>query len=410
MSSAEWPLGSGVGRGRTGTSRMLLTPREEGYQQVLLGLFRLLKSAEEAGTQALHSQETLNLFLDPLRVCLEQEGSLLLGEREGHLYLNGLRAHIDLEVFPALKYLVQSFRERNLLGLLFDSGIDAEELGRFLVSFLIAEDMPGEFGINQDLQTIHPLLRDSEDGSISGLSRIDPGTVFTSRQTWFKNILVVKHLLQGRSSSCPVDVDEAMHILQDLAQVILSNEAFLLALDELEDWDPRLFSHSVDVALISVQLGRRMGLDQDQLNELGVSALVHDVGFVDLDAASQLRQKEFRSRESSGEGRHESRSFRRLARHAVGSRLVMRSSLVAYRHHQQGSLLPYPAPEEEGRRALLTALVEVVDTYDRLIKGDDQGGVPRSPNEALEALGPPSEYTHPDLIALLRETVAPLTA
>jgi len=263
--------------------------------------------------------------------------------------------------------------------------------------------------VKRDLLTIHPLLRDSEDERISGFSRIDPGTVFTSRKTWFKNILVVKHLLQGRSSSCPVDVDEAMHILQDLAQVILSNEAFLLALDELEDWDSRLFSHSVDVALISVLLGRRMGLDQEQLNELGVAALVHDVGFVDLYRDSQERQQEFQSFEGHAEGDHESHSFRRLARHAVSSRLVMRSSLVAYRHHEKGSLLPYPAPEEEGRRALLTALVEVVDAYDRLLKGDDQAGIPRSPREALEAMGPSSDYTHPDLLVLLTETVAPLS-
>ncbi len=408
MASAE--LLSGSGMGRTGSSRLLLSPREEGYQQVLLGLFRLLRAAEEVGLKAQIPPETIDVFLSPLRACLAQEGSLMLGEREGHLYLNGLRAHIDLEVFPALKYLVQAFHVRNLSGLLFEVGIDADEMERFLSCFLEHEGKPGAFDAGCDLDSIHPLWRESENESYSGLYRIDPGTVYSSKKTWFKNILVVKHLLLGRSSSCPVDVDEAMHILQDLAQVILSEDAFLLALNELEDWDPRLFSHSVDVALISVLLGRRMGLAQEQLNELGVAAFVHDIGFVDFGSGERRHRERFLEEEQASEGGHESLSFRRLARHSVTSRLVMRSSLVAYRHHEGGSLLPYPAPEESGRRALLTAIVEIVDAYDRMLKGDDQEGLPRAPREAIDAMAPEFQSVHPDLLALLRETVAPLSA
>jgi len=384
---------------------MLLSRREEGYQQILLGLFQLLRAAEEAGPRAPLTNETLAVFLDPLRACLGQEGSLMLGEREGHLYLNGLRAHIDLEVFPALKYLVLAFHDRKLSGLLFESGVDEEELGRFLICFLSHESSEGEFTCEDDLDSIHPLRQEDEGDEPAGRYRIDPGTVYTSKKTWFKNILVVKHLLLGRSSSCPVDVDEAMHILQDLAQVILSEDAFLMALDDLEDWDSRLFSHSVDVALICVHLGRRMGLDQDLLNALSVAALVHDIGYVDLHpGSSPSAEKSW----DADDGQHECHSFRRLAASAVSSKLLMRASLIAYRHHDEGSHLPYPGAEDEGRRSLLTAIVAVVDSYDRMLKGEDQAEIPRSPREALAVLAARFESVSPDLLQLLRESVDPL--
>ncbi|MEZ5988316.1 MAG: HD domain-containing protein [Planctomycetota bacterium] len=366
--------------------------REEVYQRVLLRLFLLLKHVEEEDPAGV-SDEVLASFLDPLRDCLAAEGSLVLGERGGYLYLNGVRARLDLEGFSALRYLVQVLYAHELQGLLFEPGLSrADLLG--LLALVLDRDAAPDASFSERLERagvrrIHPIAREVVDeGDRENLYRLDPGADFSSRKTWFKSIFIVKHLLAGRSSSCPVGLDDAVPILQELAQALLGEESFLRALDDLKDWDAGLFSHSVDVALISVVLGRRMGFDNEHLAQLGVSALFHDIGHVGLGRAEE-RGRSFRAGEVEEPRRHASRSFRRLAPYAVGSAILERAALIAWHHHEPGSPLPHPRPDEEGRRALMRAVVEVVDRYDRLLHGVDDG-VQRLPREASTSCPRPS--------------------
>ena len=59
---------------------------------------------------------------------------------------------------------------------------------------------------------------------------------------------------------------------------MLNNESSLMGLTTIRDYDEYTFTHSVNVCIFSVALGRKLGLSKLQLYDLGMAALFHDVG------------------------------------------------------------------------------------------------------------------------------------
>src|SRR2546427_9081496 len=66
--------------------------------------------------------------------------------------------------------------------------------------------------------------------------------------------------------------------VQAIVDQVLNNEASLVGLTTLRDYDEYTFTHSVNVCIFGVALGRKLGLTKLQLYDLGMAALFHDVG------------------------------------------------------------------------------------------------------------------------------------
>jgi HD-GYP domain-containing protein (c-di-GMP phosphodiesterase class II) len=66
--------------------------------------------------------------------------------------------------------------------------------------------------------------------------------------------------------------------VQSIVDQVLTNETSIFGLTTLRDYDEYTFTHSVNVCIFSVALGKKLGFDKHQLYELGLGALMHDVG------------------------------------------------------------------------------------------------------------------------------------
>jgi HD-GYP domain-containing protein (c-di-GMP phosphodiesterase class II) len=66
--------------------------------------------------------------------------------------------------------------------------------------------------------------------------------------------------------------------VQLIVDRILSDEASMLGLTTVRDYEDQTFTHAVNVCIFSVALGRRLGLSRVQLYDLGLAALFHDCG------------------------------------------------------------------------------------------------------------------------------------
>ncbi len=75
------------------------------------------------------------------------------------------------------------------------------------------------------------------------------------------------------------DFTTATHSIADeLSSSILSNDSIAFDIRTLKTSDEYTFRHSVDVATISAIIGKKYGLTKDQLHELLVAGLLHDMG------------------------------------------------------------------------------------------------------------------------------------
>ncbi|WP_321401831.1 HD-GYP domain-containing protein [Maridesulfovibrio sp.] len=75
-----------------------------------------------------------------------------------------------------------------------------------------------------------------------------------------------------------VAVEEAIPIVGQVIDSLGSNEPAALTLAFLKRYDEYTYTHSINVNLYSLLLGKALGLQRNELEMLGIAALFHDVG------------------------------------------------------------------------------------------------------------------------------------
>jgi putative nucleotidyltransferase with HDIG domain len=113
----------------------------------------------------------------------------------------------------------------------------------------------------------------------------------------------------------------------------------LTGITALKSYDDYTFSHSVDVAVIAILLGRSLRLPPDELRQLALGALLHDIGkmFVPdeiLNKAGPLTSEEMRVMQ-----RHTELGFQYLADGAMGDYVA---NHIAFQHHERQDGCGYP--------------------------------------------------------------------
>ncbi len=75
-----------------------------------------------------------------------------------------------------------------------------------------------------------------------------------------------------------INVDDALKQTDQMVENIISNENAMVLLTQLKHRDNYTSLHSINVSILSILFGRHMGFNQKELLTLGIGALLHDIG------------------------------------------------------------------------------------------------------------------------------------
>lgn len=160
-----------------------------------------------------------------------------------------------------------------------------------------------------------------------------------------------------------VDTSGVQGTAREIVEDVLGDRSLLHNLAALKHMDEYTFIHALDICVLSVELGRHMKLDQSQLVELGVAALLHDVGKV-LVPLEILRKP----------GPLDRAEFEVMSQHPVdGAAMLLRepelpetAAVVAFEHHMRYDLSGYPKTQWPRELNLYSLMGCVTDIYDAL--------------------------------------------
>ncbi len=152
-------------------------------------------------------------------------------------------------------------------------------------------------------------------------------------------------------------------IVTEMTDTILTQPSSILALTMIKDYDDYLYTHCVNVGLLSVSIGNIMGLEKTDLNNVGIGGLLHDLGKI---AVSEDIYKKTTAL-SGGE-------WEKLKAHPiVGSDIAKRMEgleeaviRIIYEHHMKYDNSGYPKADIYTKRLDIGQIVTVADTYDAL--------------------------------------------
>jgi len=140
-------------------------------------------------------------------------------------------------------------------------------------------------------------------------------------------------------------------------------------------------AHAMNVAVISLLLGRVFGLDDEEMLDLGLGALLHDVGKLDL--PERLRHADERF------GKEDLAAYRDHVAHGVmhGKRMGLKAGalLVLAQHHELADGSGFPLKLKTEKQTTAARIVALVNRYDNLCNPPSLAQA-LTPHEALSFL------------------------
>lgn len=160
------------------------------------------------------------------------------------------------------------------------------------------------------------------------------------------------------------DLDPIEEVVWGLADAVARSTQAVLPAVPLKSHDEYTFVHSVNVSLLVLAQARGFGLEGPLLHGIGVAALLHDIGKLQiplevLNKAGKLSGDEWRLMMS-----HAERGAWQLAAVAAGAPMTI---LVAYEHHLRYDGQPnYPVVRATRTPTLASQLTAIADVYDAI--------------------------------------------
>lgn len=190
----------------------------------------------------------------------------------------------------------------------------------------------------------------------------------------------IKSVLSSVREGKELDVIAVKETVNDIVHKVINNESVFMQLTGIRDIDNYTFLHSVDVCIYSVITGKNLGFSKEELTELGISAVLHDIGKCKvpleiLMKPSKLTDEEFHIMRLHTIYGHE------IISNTLG--LNKRIANVACQHHEKWDGTGYPlglSNYQIDKHARIVAIADIYDalTADRVYKKKDL------PHEAAE--------------------------
>jgi len=208
----------------------------------------------------------------------------------------------------------------------------------------------------------------------------DPAKVEISESVRNRVAQGIQYLYQDTESANFTNASRS--ITDDLMRAIADNDAVAVDISALKVSDEYTFKHSVDVATISMIMGREYGLSDRQVYEIGITGLLHDIGKSKipneiLNKAARLTDEEFEMmRQHSVFGFHILEGKNDLSK---------RVKFGVLQHHEKTNGKGYPMQVKGDKITLFARIVSVADIYDALVT-ERPYKKPFSPRDAVEMI------------------------
>lgn len=176
-------------------------------------------------------------------------------------------------------------------------------------------------------------------------------------------VSLVKKIMTGYSFSDSIDVERVKEVVNKIVDELLTSDDILYNLTEIKTVDDYTFEHSVSVCILSLITGIGLGMGTTQLRELGLGAILHDIGKLCipreiLKKPSQLTVEEFEEIK-----KHTVLGYELLKK---SGQLCLVSSYIALGHHERYDGSGYPLRLKNEEIQMYARIVAVADVYDAL--------------------------------------------
>ena len=335
---------------------------------------------------------TVKRALDDLagtaREIVQAEQDLELRISGEFIFVNGARLRLDLDNYAAFSHVMSTFRVCGVGVLHVDDNTSAREWQIFLALAQASSNLTPDDRLHDLAEAMHEAgvitIALSPPSEESGEDR--ERSKERAKRTYTQSVAVTKDLMTSMRMGKSPNIKKIKRVVQGIVDQILTEETSLLGLTTIRDYDEYTFTHSVNVCIFAVALGKRLGLSKVQLYDLGMAALFHDIGKsrVPLDVLNKqggLADDEWRAIAA-----HPWLGVLALFQLRGSQEYPYRSMVVAIEHHMKRDLTGYPRPIRPRQQSMFSKIVAVADGFDAATSRRAYQTVPYNPAEVMREM------------------------
>ena len=360
----------------------------QGGRALLLAFYTALRSLKLYPVENATVQKALDDLDVTAQALLAIESDLEIRLAGDFIFVNATRLRLELDNYASFSHILVMLRAFEI-GALRIHASDRREW-QILLSLLlsISEQKPpeerfeelaerlgaaGVASLEIERATHHDYAESEQERQAA--KRVYSQGVAVTRD-------VITSVRMGRATS----VKRVKRAVQLIVDQVLNNETSLMGLTTIRDYDEYTFTHSVNVCIFSVALGKKLGFSRLQLYDLGLTALLHDVGKARvpveiLNKTTGLDEREWRVMQA-----HPWLGALTLFTLRSYDETPYRAILTAHEHHMKTDFSGYPRAIRPRDLGIFSRIVAVADGFDAATTRRSYQTVPIEPDQVLREM------------------------
>jgi HD-GYP domain-containing protein (c-di-GMP phosphodiesterase class II) len=192
---------------------------------------------------------------------------------------------------------------------------------------------------------------------------IDSVEHYSEETVYTQTFQTIKNVMESVRSGGDVDYPVLKEMVNAIVHKILNDDNIFMKLTGIRDIDNYTYLHSVDVCIYSIICGKSINLPYDEIKELGLGAILHDIGKcrIPLDILNK----------PSKLAKHE---YDIIKKHTIyGHKIVSeipnvskKIAMVVLNHHEHWDGSGYPGGKSGNDIDMFSQIVAIADVYDAL--------------------------------------------
>jgi HD-GYP domain-containing protein (c-di-GMP phosphodiesterase class II) len=192
--------------------------------------------------------------------------------------------------------------------------------------------------------------------------------------------------MQGVRMGKGVSVRRVKRAVQQIVDQVLNNETSIIGMTVMRDYDQYTFGHSVNVCIFSIALGKKLNIPRAELYELGMGALLHDVGKARMPVEVVTKTGRLDDAEWQMIRQHPAEGLLTLMELRGLGELPLRAMLMAYEHHMKMDQTGYPLSVRPRAPTLFSRIVAIADSFDAATTKRSYQANPLLPDQVLREM------------------------
>jgi len=332
-------------------------------------------------------------FLECVARLTIDDDTLAIKVSSGYIIIQDDKLSYKKDTRNIIDNLMEYFEQRNLEGLHFSESVKEASLDNILTF------MRGLNTVDQADYSLESLTADLKEKQIVWVTIVDKPRQPTEEELSpepdeedpkerakrdYSSVLASFKEVAGKvANQKRAGMRKIIRVTQTMVTNLLEDDEIYSAISTLRIFDDYTFTHSVNVAILAMCLGKRIGLSRRLLERLGLCGLFHDLGKIEvpheiLNKPGKLDDQEFKQMEE-----HSLNSARLIIKLRASSDRKAKILLPPFEHHLKYDLSGYPHTNWQKPLSLFGRILTIVDVYDAITSPRVYRKSTMSPDRAL---------------------------